>query len=125
MLLPDEVAKQWLGEPAEFAILDRLRVLVPAVALFAVCGLVGFAALDAICVLRPLTSLEKLFFSCGTGCGIVSLYTLLFGLAGGLHWRAVFAALPALRCRMGADAVVAIARFAGARTARDERCERR
>jgi hypothetical protein len=90
VLLPDEVAKQWLGDPAQFALGDRLRVLVPAVAFFAVCGLVGFAALEVIGALGGLAPLEQIFFSASTGCGLVALYTLLVGLAGGLHWRATF-----------------------------------
>ncbi len=92
LLLPDQVAAQWLGDPPEFAIADRLRVLVPAALLLAVCALVGFAALDAIGALGELTALEQFFFSSCTGCGVVSLYTLLVGLAGGLQWRALFLA---------------------------------
>jgi hypothetical protein len=92
LLLPDELAANWTGEPAEFAIVDRLRVIVPALALFGVCGLAGALVMRATRADRGLAPLEHLFFACGVGCGVVSLYTFLVGVAGGLQVRALFVA---------------------------------
>jgi hypothetical protein len=92
LLLPDEVAANWTGDPAEFAIVDRLRVIVPALALFGVCGLAGTLVMRATRADRGLTPAEHVFFACGVGFGVVSLYTFLVGIAGGLHVRALFVA---------------------------------
>ncbi len=90
VLLADEVAASWTGDPAEFALADRLRVLLPAVALLGICGLAGWLALGR--AERGLSALEAFFFSCAIGCSIISLYTLLVGLAGGLHYKLLFVA---------------------------------
>lgn len=92
LLLPDEAATEWFGEPAEFALGDRLGVLLPAAVFLSVCALVGFAVLNKIGAFAGLTKLEQAYFSSCAGCGIVSLYTLLVGLAGGLPYRALFLA---------------------------------
>ncbi len=95
LLLADEVAASWTGDPPQFAIADRLRVLLPAVALLGLCGLAGWLALCGLQAERGLSALESIFFSCAVGCSLVSLYTLLVGLAGGLHSRFLFL-VPAL-----------------------------
>ena len=98
LLLADEVAASWTGDPPQFAIADRLRVLLPAVALLGLCGLAGWLALCGLQAERGLSALESIFFWCAVGCSLVSLYTLLVGLAGGLHSRFLFL-VPASRRR--------------------------
>jgi hypothetical protein len=80
----------WFGSPPEFAIVDRLRVLVPAAIMLSICGLGGWLLLGLLRIERGLSALDVIFFSCVVGCSVVSLYTFAVGIAGGLHARWLF-----------------------------------
>jgi hypothetical protein len=82
----------WFGYPPAFALGDRLRVLVPAVIMFSLCGLAGWLLLGVLRVDCGFCALEVIFFSCTGGCSAVSLYTFAVGIAGGLHNRWLFLA---------------------------------
>jgi len=94
VLLLDQVVQEWFGDPPEFAILDRLWVALPAAAMLAVCGLVGWLVLLRFHADRGMARLDVVFFSCTLGLGLMSLYTFAVGLCGGLHARWLFLAPP-------------------------------
>jgi hypothetical protein len=111
------VSGGWFGVPAEFAMGDRLRVLLPALAMLAVCGLAGWLLLNLARIDRGITSLETIFFSCCVGCSALSLYTFGVGLAGGLHARWLFLAPAAVIVLLGLYRLRRV--FGSATTARD------
>lgn len=88
----DDLVKEWFGKPAEFAVLDRLLPLGTALAIWAGAGAVGWLALRALRLTKELTLLEQAVFALGVGMNLVSLYTLLVGLAGLLAQRWIFVA---------------------------------
>jgi len=87
VVLPDVVVSNWLGDPAAFAIGERLQVLAIAVGMFIPIGLAGWLLLGLLRAERGLTRLERVFFSGCLGLGATSLYMLAIGLLGRLHDR--------------------------------------
>lgn len=88
----DDLVKEWFGKPAEFAVVDRLLPLGVALAIWAVAGAVGWLGLRALRLTKELTLLEQAVFALGAGMNLVSLYTLLVGLAGLLAERWIYVA---------------------------------
>jgi len=90
LLLFDETITSWCGDPAEFAVFDRLRALVPALALLIACSSTGWALLRLWRADRELTAVETIFFAGATGTSVVSLFTFGVGILGGLQQRILF-----------------------------------
>ncbi len=90
-LRPDELLlPSWFGSPPGLAILDRLPVLLLAAAMLACAAAAGWLAMRSLGADRGLRSLETLCFATGVGTSLVSTFTLCAGLAGWLHYAAVF-----------------------------------
>jgi len=90
LLLPEELVRGWFGEPAEFAVADRLPVLAIAAAILGCSACLGWLLLALVRIDRGLTRLEAVVFSAGVGLNAVSTYVLLVGLAGLLGNPLVF-----------------------------------
>ena len=87
LLLVEKLIEAWFDDFSLDGLVQRAAVLVAAVAMLAVAG-----AADDVLTRRPrldagLDRLERFAFSLGIGLAAVSLYTLLVGLAGGIHNR--------------------------------------
>ncbi|PHR95418.1 MAG: hypothetical protein COA78_30210 [Blastopirellula sp.] len=74
------------GGHYELGLLDRVPVLLVASLICVVAYLVGRLVLDLLQVDQILTRLEVIVFSLGTGLGLLSLWTLIIGLAGLLQY---------------------------------------
>ncbi len=91
VLLLDTHVGRWFGTPPSFAFADRLPVLAIAIAILAWC----LAAGDLVLRLLSLTYFGKagrVAMALAVGASLVSLTTLLAGLAGVLH-RGLFVSL--------------------------------
>ncbi|MCA9119778.1 MAG: phospholipid carrier-dependent glycosyltransferase [Planctomycetaceae bacterium] len=90
-LLPDQVICSWCdGDWSRFAILDRLPLVVATATILVIAYLAGRLVLESIRADKQLAQLELSVFAVGVGLNIISLYTLLVGLAGGLQLRSAF-----------------------------------
>jgi 4-amino-4-deoxy-L-arabinose transferase-like glycosyltransferase len=97
LLLPLEMlpqlAERWLGDPIDVGLLDR----VPLVALSALAWIVAWATgslvIGRLGLRNRLTALERAVFGIALGLGLMSLFTLLIGLAGLLN-NVLVVALP-------------------------------
>ena len=87
MLLMDEVAAGWFGDPPQFEVLDRLPILVVATMLVASGGALGWLVLTGAGMTGRLNRLETLVFSAGVGLNLQSLWVLGLGLAGQIQNR--------------------------------------
>lgn len=95
LLLPEMLFGVWFGDPAEFALLDRLPVLGLAALIVAYSATLGWLLLATVRVDRALTRLEVFVFSTAAGLATVSTYTLAAGLLGWLRNPMTFV-LPAV-----------------------------
>jgi hypothetical protein len=95
LLLPEMLLSVWFGDPAEFALLDRLPVLGLAALIVAYSAALGWLLLAALRMDRALTRLEAFVFATAVGLATVSTYTLAAGLLGWLRNPMAFA-LPAV-----------------------------
>ncbi len=106
-VLPDVVVHGWLPEDHSFAILDRVPILFGAAAFHIAAFAVGTLALRALRWSRN-EKLEWFLLAHGLGLSVVSLATLLVGLAGGLQqrwfllgpWLVAVVASAAIYCRV-------------------------
>jgi 4-amino-4-deoxy-L-arabinose transferase-like glycosyltransferase len=94
LLLPDVLAEGWFGTPPEFAVADRLPVLLIAGVILAYAWSLGWLLMAVCRADRGLTRLEKSVFATAVGLNVVSTYVLAAGLLGWLDNVLVFA-LPA------------------------------
>ncbi len=85
LLLPEVLFQTWFGDPPEFALLDRLPVLLLAFSITAYAVTLGWLLLTAVGADRALTRLESLVFSTAVGLATISTYTLAVGLLGWLR----------------------------------------
>ena len=93
LLLPDELARLWVGgHVSRFGLLDRFPVLVGTAAILGCGFLLGRLCLDGLRVDHGLTRLERALISVGVGLSLLSLATLSLGLAGLLQQQFVFLA---------------------------------
>jgi hypothetical protein len=91
LLLPDEwLLGAWFGSPPEFALWDRVPVLLLAGAILSVAAAIGWLLMVAVRADRGLDRLETLVFSTAVGLNAVSTLVLAAGLAGMLRNRWVF-----------------------------------
>jgi len=90
LVCPDYLLANWLGSPPEFALVDRLPVLLVAGAILGVAGCLGWLLLKAMRLERSLNGLEVLVFAFAAGLNAISTYVLAVGLLGWLHNAAVF-----------------------------------
>lgn len=95
LLVADELAADWFGSPPQFALADRLPVLLAAGVIAGVALLLGRLVLRGLGMAAALTASERVFFACLLGFNLISSYVLAVGLCGGLKLRWLFA-LPAL-----------------------------
>lgn len=94
--LASGLAERWLGNPPDVGLLDRLPVLLIVIMIWAVAGAAGWLVLRRMHAEIGLSRLEALVFACGVGLSLVSLFTLLAGLAGLLFSPLVFAVVGAI-----------------------------
>lgn len=88
-LVPDLIAERWFGgKLASFSVADRLPLIATAVMLSAIASVLGNGMMRLF-KLRGMTRLEEFAFSIGAGFSLMSAYTLVMGLAGLLHSRAM------------------------------------
>ncbi len=81
LLVPESLAEDWFGRPAEFALADRLPVLLLAGLVFAWATLLGRLLLKGLKA-ENLPAVERWVFSAATGLNLLSTWTLLCGLVG-------------------------------------------
>jgi len=92
---PDAVAAQWWD--GDVWLLDRLPLLVGAVAIHLAAAAIGWLLIRLLRAHAEMTKAELIVFSHAAGLSAISLYTLLVGLAGGLRCGA-WIGLPLLFC---------------------------
>lgn len=85
LLEPSLLVMPWFGEPASFALLDRVPLLLLAAIIAVFAGFVGRLALQLVHAERGLTQLELVAFSLGVGLNLTGTYVLVLGLMGVLH----------------------------------------
>lgn len=90
LLIPEALVGGWFGDPPQFAIADRLPILGAAATIELVAWLLGMLVLRITAGDRLLRGLERPLFAMGIGLSLISLYTLLAGLAGLLAYRLAF-----------------------------------
>jgi len=90
VIVPEDYVLAWFGRPVQFAIVERLLPLGMSLTIWAVAGALGWLALRALRLCSTLTWLEQTVFALGVGMNVVSLYTLLVGLAGLLSYAWVY-----------------------------------
>lgn len=88
---PATLVEGWFGTPPEFAIWDRLPLLLCTMAIFGWAVALGWLGLGVLGIDRALTRLETGVFSVAVGLATIANYVLLVGLAGGLHTPGWFA----------------------------------
>ncbi len=86
-LQPSALFGPWFGEPASFAIGDRVPLLTLAALILLFAGFVGRLALQLSRIDDALDALEKVVFALAVGLSLVSLYTLAVGLSGAIAAR--------------------------------------
>ncbi len=94
-LQPELLFEAWFGQPPQFSLADRLPVLAVAGFVLGWAGLAGRLLLAALRADRSLRRLERIVFSTAIGLNLLSTWTLLVGLFGGLG-RLTAVVLPAL-----------------------------
>ena len=83
LLTPDDLALDWVdGSWRNFAVLDRLLILLPGTVLLALALLFGAVSLWTSRGLHKTTLLERNVFRIGLGLQVVSLLALLGGMLG-------------------------------------------
>jgi len=91
---PEQLLAEWVGnDAARFGLLDRLPVAATAVAILSVAYLAGRLVLSGLRLDHQLDRLEIVVLATGVGANLLSLATLLLGLTGQLHNRAVLVGL--------------------------------
>ncbi len=94
IVLPDALVSSWFGDGwSQAGFLDRGVVLLAAGLILAVAFFAGRAVMQLFGADRGLTRLERFVFAEGVGLNLLSLWTLLAGLAGWLH-RPLLVGLP-------------------------------
>jgi hypothetical protein len=82
----DTVWRQWWGDgQLPTGVGDRWSVLLVTLLILSVSWLSGRILLDALQVTALLSRLERVLFSVGVGCNLISTYSLAVGLCGGLR----------------------------------------
>jgi len=101
LLLPEFLAAQWCGSPAELSLLDRLPILLAAAAILGCAAAIGWLLLAVCRVDRQFSRLESCVFSTTVGLNVLSTYVLGVGLLGWLGSRTILA-LPAVLALLAA-----------------------
>ncbi|MCA9145675.1 MAG: hypothetical protein KDB05_22940 [Planctomycetales bacterium] len=90
-LLPDQLVHSWCdGDWSRFALLDRTPLIAASAGLLLVAYLAGRLVMERVGADDGLSQLELVVFATGVGLNLISLYTLVVGLAGGLQFRLAF-----------------------------------
>ena len=93
LLVPDVLVSEWVGgDWAGFHLLDRVPVALVAIGILLTAFTIGTVIIDLLAVGDRLSRLELIVFGTGIGLSLLSLFTLLVGLAGLLRSRGTFAA---------------------------------
>ncbi len=111
LLVPELLVERWFGWPPQFALLDRLPVLVPAAATLLAALAIGWLVLTTAGIDRHLTRLETMLFAAGTGLSLLSTFVLAMGLCGWLHHRTVLLGPTAVVIAAGCLLLVRQVRF--------------
>ncbi len=91
-LTPEYLWQVWTGAgAAPLGVFDRLPIFLGAIAIFLAAYPPGRVLLEAFGAGKKMTPLETHLFSTAVGLQLLSLATLLLGLAGALHAPWVFA----------------------------------
>lgn len=91
LLLPDQVVMSWMGGAwSSFAVFDRLPIVTVASVVHLVAFCAGWLGLRALRLGSSLSRLEVIVFSSGVGLNLLSLFTLVVGLVGGLRFPGLF-----------------------------------
>lgn len=90
LVSPDVLAATWFGDGEPLAILDRAPVAGVALLILTAAFGWGSLLLRRLMPSLPLLRLEHFVFSASAGLSLLSLFTLLAGLAGRLHYAIVF-----------------------------------
>lgn len=90
LLVPEALVLGWVGTPPQPGFLDRLPILGAVATIVFVAWCVGWLIMQSFTRARYWTRLEHAIFSIAVGLNFLSLYTLLVGLAGLVHYRLVF-----------------------------------
>ncbi len=93
---PGDLLQDWFGAPGEFALFDRLPVLLIAGIILGCAAALGWLLMALCRADRGLTRLESFVFSMAVGLNVVSTYVLAVGLLGWLGNPLVFAVPAAL-----------------------------
>jgi 4-amino-4-deoxy-L-arabinose transferase-like glycosyltransferase len=93
---PGDLWESWFGVPGEFALRDRLPVLLIAGTILGCATALGWLLMALCRADRDLSRLEVCVFSAAVGLSAVSTYVLAAGLLGWLRHPAAFAAPAAL-----------------------------
>ena len=96
VLWPGDMLRDWFGAPGEFALVDRLPVLLIAGVILGCAAALGWLLMVLCRADRGLTRLEIYVFSTAVGLNAVSTYVLAVGLLGWLGNPLVFAIPAAL-----------------------------
>lgn len=91
---PGDLLERWFGAPGQFAVFDRLPVLLAAGVILGCAAALGWVLMALCRADRGLSRLEICVFSTAVGLNAVSTYVLAVGLLGWLGNPLVFA-LPA------------------------------
>ena len=97
LLRPDDLVRQWIAGASWESLVQRGVILGVTAAILCVALAAGWTCLRLLRVDRALSKLEMSLFSVGAGLNLVSLATLVLGLAGWLRLE-VFSALGLLAC---------------------------
>ncbi|REK12351.1 MAG: hypothetical protein DWQ37_12365 [Planctomycetota bacterium] len=97
ILRPDDLVRAWIAGATWQGIVDRAVIAAVAAGIFAVVMAAGWTCLRLLRVDRVVTRAEMFVFSAGVGMNLVSLATLLLGLAGWLN-RGAFLAVGIVPC---------------------------
>lgn len=97
LLRPDDMVRQWIAGASWESLEQRGVILGMTAAILCVALAAGWICLRLLRVDRAVSKLEMSLFSVGAGLNLVSLATLLLGLAGWLRLE-IFSALGLLAC---------------------------
>lgn len=102
LLFPEEWISLWFGEPAQFAIADRLPPFAVAYVIWLWAFTWGAGAIHFLRLHKIFRPAEYFLFSTVVGLNLLSTFTLLTGLLGWLRCARLFQGVAALSLGLGA-----------------------
>lgn len=92
LLVPEDLVSCWFAYAGEFALLERIGVLFPALAIVAAgfgigSGVLMWIKFDSVAAPRKWTRLELFVLATALGLNLISTAVLAMGLVGMLHQR--------------------------------------